>query len=119
MKKSSAKTSTPYEIGFEIVALAGDARTILLSVLKELQGYKKASSAQQKKILTSVTKQVKEAQGLLDECHVKQTGLLQAEAKGAKSEFTYLVVHAQDHLMTTILLNDLIETFISLLTDKK
>lgn len=117
MKKSGSKPLSGYEIGFEIVALAGDARSILLNALNELREYKKASSANQKKILSSVAKQVKEARDLLDECHVKQTTLLQAEAKGEKSEFTYLVVHAQDHLMTSMLLNDLIDTFVPLLTD--
>ncbi|AIV03842.1 lactose-specific phosphotransferase enzyme IIA component [Candidatus Malacoplasma girerdii] len=116
MKKTQIQ-ATAYQVGFEIVALAGDARSILLQTIDLLKGYKKASATQKKTILAAVAKNQKEAKELLDECHVKQTSLLQAEAKGTKSEFSFLVVHAQDHLMTSLLLSELVDTFANLFTD--
>ncbi|WP_032120517.1 PTS lactose/cellobiose transporter subunit IIA [Clostridium amazonitimonense] len=43
----------------------------------------------------------------LDHAHYAQTSLIQSEASGNKTEFSLLLVHAQDHLMTTLTLKDL------------
>ncbi len=105
------KENKSQQIGFEIVALAGDARSLYLECLNDL----KSSDA---KTLATVIKtchsKMKEAEDLLNECHVKQTDMLQDEARGNDQDFSYLMVHAQDHLMTTILLKEMLETFIDL-----
>ena len=102
------------EVGFEIVALAGDARTIYLQTMELLKEYKKASSSRKSEIKEEVNKNKKEAEELLVQCHQKQTDLLQAEARGEDTDISYLMVHAQDHLMTTLLLKEVLETFIDL-----
>ena len=83
-------------IGFEIVAYSGDARSKLLLAIEKAK-----------------TKQFNECQALIDqanEClndaHRAQTELLQLEARGESIEIGFITVHAQDHLMTTILLKD-------------
>lgn len=43
----------------------------------------------------------------LGEAHKSQTALIQGEAGGNKSEISMLLIHAQDHLMTTMTLKDL------------
>ncbi|MBU5591898.1 PTS lactose/cellobiose transporter subunit IIA [Clostridium sp. MSJ-4] len=43
----------------------------------------------------------------LDHAHSAQTSLIQSEASGNKTELSLLLVHAQDHLMTTLTLKDL------------
>lgn len=98
-------------IGFEIVALAGDARSIYLECLKDL---KQSTPKNCATVIKTVNKKMKEAEDLLNECHVKQTDMLQEEARGKSQDFSYLMVHAQDHLMTTILLKELLESFIEL-----
>jgi len=40
--------------------------------------------------------------------HNSQTSLIQGEAVNEKIEFSLLLVHAQDHLMTTMVLKDLV-----------
>ena len=102
------------EVGFEIVALAGDARTIYLQLLELLKEYKKASPERRKEIMSQVNRDKKEAEDLLIQCHQKQTDLLQTEARGEDADMSYLMVHAQDHLMTTLLLKEILETFIDL-----
>ena len=104
------------EVGFEIVALAGDARTIYLQTLDLLKEYKKADSGRKSEILKEIDKNKKEAEDLLIQCHQKQTDLLQTEARGEDTDMSYLMVHAQDHLMTTLLLKEMLETFIDLYT---
>lgn len=109
MKKE--KTNKSVEIGFEIVSLAGDARSIYLECLDSL---KKSNPKTLPKVLKEVEKKMKEAEDLINECHVKQTDMLQDEARGKSQDFSYLMVHAQDHLMTTILLQELLKSFVDL-----
>lgn len=48
------------------------------------------------------------------EAHHAQTELLTAEAQGEALELTLLVVHSQDHLMTSITFNDLAKEMVEL-----
>ncbi len=91
-------------IGFEIVAYSGDARSKLLLAIEKAK-----------------TKQFNECQALIDqanEClndaHRAQTELLQLEARGESIEIGFITVHAQDHLMTTILLKDIVKNLMDI-----
>jgi PTS system cellobiose-specific IIA component len=46
--------------------------------------------------------------------HCEQTKLIQSEAQGEKTEITLLLIHAQDHLMTSITVKDLATEIIDL-----
>lgn len=48
------------------------------------------------------------------EAHHIQTGLLADEGNGEGPQVTLLLVHAQDHLMTSMLAQELIEELIDL-----
>lgn len=48
----------------------------------------------------------------LVEAHKTQTDLLQGEVRGDETEFSLLLVHAQDHLMTTILYERVVKELI-------
>ena len=50
----------------------------------------------------------------LGEAHHSQTNLIQNEAGGNKTELSLLLVHAQDHLMTTMILKDLANEIIDI-----
>lgn len=50
----------------------------------------------------------------LGEAHHSQTSLIQAEAGGNKTEFSLLLMHAQDHLMTTMTLKDIANEIIEI-----
>lgn len=91
-------------IGFEIVAYSGDARSKLLLAIEKAK-----------------TKQFDECQALIEqanEClndaHRAQTELLQLEARGESIEIGFITVHAQDHLMTTILLKDIVNNLMDI-----
>ncbi|QUB95334.1 PTS lactose/cellobiose transporter subunit IIA [Leptotrichia sp. oral taxon 218] len=91
-------------VGFEIVAFAGDARSKLLEALKKARN----NEFEMARTL------VKQAEECLVEAHNSQTKMIQQEAGGENIEIGFIAVHAQDHLMTTILLKDIIEDFIEL-----
>ncbi len=91
-------------IGFEIVAYAGDARSKLLEALNKAQNgeFDKAENL------------VKEAEECLVGAHNSQTEILAKEARGDDLEMSFIMVHGQDHLMTTILLKELMKHLIEL-----
>lgn len=55
-----------------------------------------------------------EAEEAINEAHHIQTSLIQEEVNGNNSTITLLMVHAQDHLMTSITVKDLAREFVDL-----
>ena len=51
--------------------------------------------------------------------HNAQTELLQAEANGDNSNYSIIMVHAPDHLMTSILAKELIEEMVTMYKELK
>ena len=91
-------------LGFEIVAYAGDARSKLLEALNAAQAgeFDRAESL------------VEEANACIVEAHDAQTSLLTKEAAGEDLAYSVTMMHGQDHLMTTLLLKDLMKHMIEL-----
>ncbi|WP_342268596.1 PTS lactose/cellobiose transporter subunit IIA [Spiroplasma endosymbiont of Aspidapion aeneum] len=94
--------------GFELVAYAGDARADYLHAIK-LAKEGKFKDARAK---------VLEADQTLTKAHIAQTDLLTEEAKGNYSDLTLIMVHGQDHLMTTLVIKELVNTIIDLIERK-
>lgn len=88
--------------GFAIVAYAGDAKTALLKAL---------DNAREGKI-EEARKLVDEAKQSINDAHNEQTKLLADEAGGMDMDVTFIMVHGQDTLMTTMMLMDQCEFFI-------
>lgn len=57
---------------------------------------------------------IEKAKETIGSAHHAQTSLIQKEAAGNKTEVSLLLVHAQDHLMTSIVVKDLAEEIIDL-----
>lgn len=91
-------------IGFEIVAYAGEARSKLLTALNEAKEGK----------FENVDRLIEEANQSLTLAHNTQSSMLAKEAAGEDVEIGFIMVHGQDHLMTTVLLKDLIEHLINI-----
>ncbi|MBY8913758.1 PTS lactose/cellobiose transporter subunit IIA [Bacillus sp. YC2] len=91
-------------LGFEIVAYAGDARSTLLTLLKEVRAGN----------FENVETGLESADENLHLAHNAQTKILAEEAQGKDMELGFIFIHGQDHLMTTLLIRDLIQDFIEL-----
>ena len=91
-------------LGFEIVAYAGDARSKLLEALKaaEASDFAKAEAL------------VEEAGGCIAEAHKAQNNHASARSSGEEIPYSITMMHGQDHLMTTILLKDVVHHLIEL-----
>ncbi|HEL2085368.1 TPA: PTS lactose/cellobiose transporter subunit IIA [Streptococcus suis] len=91
-------------LGFEIVAFVGDARSRLMEAL----------AAAQKGDYAKAEELVEAANACIVEAHHAQTSLLQKEAAGEDLAFSVTLMHGQDHLMTTLLLKDMMGHMIEL-----
>ena len=87
-------------IGFEIVAYSGEARSKFMEAIKKV----KAGTARE-----DVQELIDEGNKSLNLAHASQTKLLAMEADGEDVELGFIFVHGQDHLMTSILLKDVLE----------
>lgn len=61
---------------------------------------------------TTVDQLRKQAEESLNQAHVAQTQLIQRELNGEGVPLTLLMIHAQDHLMTTISLKEMADELI-------
>lgn len=85
------------EVIMPLILHAGDAKSLVMEAIYQA----KAGD------FTGAEKKVEEAEEALNKAHHIQTGLLQAEAGGKSTEISLLLLHSQDHLMTTIVAKDL------------
>ena len=95
-------------VSMAIIANSGDARSFAFCALEEAK-----------------TGNFEEAENLLKQseasatlAHKAQTDLLFAEANGNKQDINVLLVHSQDHLMTSMLATELIKEIILLYKNK-
>lgn len=83
-------------LGFTIVAYAGDARSDLMDALAFARdGY-----------FEQARELVESANDSIVSAHREQTNLLVEEASGDNFEVSFIMIHGQDTLMTTMLLYD-------------
>lgn len=92
-------------IGFQIVAYSGEARSKYLSAINNL---KEGGS------LIEAENLIKEGDTSLNKAHNTQTELLAKEAGGEDVELGFIFVHGQDHLMTTVLLKDILQHLLNI-----
>ncbi|PKE25657.1 PTS lactose/cellobiose transporter subunit IIA [Macrococcoides caseolyticum] len=91
-------------LGFEIVAYAEDARSKLLEALNAAKNGEFYKAEQL----------VEEADQCIVDAHNAQTSLLVKEASGEDIAYSVTMMHGQDHLMTTLLLKDMMKHMIEL-----
>ncbi|WP_179394213.1 PTS lactose/cellobiose transporter subunit IIA [Lacticaseibacillus absianus] len=88
--------------GFAIVAYAGDAKTDLIDALNAART---GDFAHARELVASANDSIVAA-------HNEQTKLLSKEAGGEQMDVTFIMVHGQDTLMTTMMLKDQVTFFI-------
>ncbi|MBO0568378.1 PTS lactose/cellobiose transporter subunit IIA [Clostridium botulinum] len=85
------------EMILNIITHSGEARTYAMEAIQ----YAKKSD------LIKAKNTIEKSNEELGLAHSYQTNLIQEEAAGNKAEISLLLIHAQDHLMTTMTLKDL------------
>lgn len=95
-------------IAMTLVGNAGEGRSLAFEALNEA---KKGNFEKAEQLL-------KESQERTLAAHEIQTQLICNEADGNKTEMSLLMVHAQDHLMTSMLARELIAELIEIYKNK-
>lgn len=97
------------EISFGLIAASGAARSMAFEALKEAHNgnFDKADEL------------MKQSEETFLSAHETQTKLLQREAQGNHIQLDVILVHAQDHLMTSMLAQELIAELINLYKTKQ
>ncbi|MGW6301637.1 PTS lactose/cellobiose transporter subunit IIA [Peribacillus butanolivorans] len=90
---------------FEIISHSGNARGLAFEALAEAEEFN----------FEKAVDLIKQAEEELNLAHKTQTKLIQAELNGVPSEKTLLMIHAQDHLMTAMSEQKLIEHMIRII----
>jgi PTS system cellobiose-specific IIA component len=85
------------EISFNIISLAGDARSMCMEAIQKARKSK----------INEAYELLEQANAQLNNAHKFQTQLIQAEANGDAFNVNVLLVHSQDHLMNAITLKDM------------
>ncbi len=93
-----------YNFAFQLILHAGNARSL---AMEAMQKAKEGNFDEAEAKLT-------EADSAFNEAHHFQTGLIQKEAGGAEFNLSLIMVHAQDHLMTSMTLKDLAREIVDL-----
>lgn len=92
------------EISFKIISFSGEAQS------KMLEGLKAARETDYE----LAERLLEEGKSFLQKAHKVQTELIVGEARGEKTPYSILMVHAQDHLMNAMLAQNLIGEMITL-----
>ncbi|CAI8741403.1 MULTISPECIES: PTS lactose/cellobiose transporter subunit IIA [Kosakonia] len=94
------------EAVMEIIVNAGQSRSLCFEALR----------AARTGNLDEARQLLKEADGYSRQAHQMQTKLIEQDAGEARQPMTLIMVHAQDHLMTSLLARELSEEIIQLHT---
>lgn len=88
----------------ELITYAGNAKSKYMEALRSLR----------KKNFDEAKSFVMEADDIVLKAHVVQTNFIQGELQGKESQHSLLMIHAQDHLMTTLMLKDITKELIEI-----
>ena len=95
-------------VAFQLISNAGDAFSSFFKAVE------KARNGE----FDEADELIKKGESELTNAHNAQTELLAKEAQGKDIEYSIMLVHAQDHLMTTIMYERVAKEFITLYREK-
>ena len=95
-------------VAFQLISYAGDAFSLFFKAVE------KARNGE----FDEADELIKKGESELTNAHNAQTELLAKEAQGKDIEYSIMLVHAQDHLMTTIMYERVAKEFITLYKEK-
>ena len=93
-----------YEMAFGLILNAGNSKSKSLMAIETAREFE----------FEEAENLVAEAEEDLRAAHQTQTNLIQSEARGEKMELNLIMVHAQDHLTTAMIMIDQAREFINL-----
>lgn len=92
------------EVSFKIIAAIGEAKTLIMTAITSANNQH----------FEQAREQLAEAKQKFVTAHNAHFDLIQKEASGEKVELGLLLVHAEDQLMTTSLLHEVVEQMVTM-----
>jgi len=89
---------------FELILYAGNGRSYAMEAIREA---KRGNFEKAEELIAKAGEEIGQA-------HEVQTKLIQSEAGGQSVQLNMLMVHAQDHLMTSMVVRDLAKEIIDI-----
>ncbi|MGM0125602.1 PTS system, cellobiose-specific IIA component [Enterococcus sp. AZ194] len=90
------------EISFELISKAGTAFSMMVDSLNDARNYN----------FSEVERKQESAEKLMNEAHNLQTSLIVNEMNDEEVKTNVLLIHAQDTLMNTILMQTIVQEFV-------
>ncbi|MFJ5964965.1 PTS lactose/cellobiose transporter subunit IIA [Bacillus sp. NPDC093026] len=109
MEKKTLEGLTEEQVSFQLILHSGNARSKLLQSLKRYREYAEEEAFEL----------MKEAEEDLRNAHDIHFQMVQKEASGEVANFSLLLIHAEDHLMSTITIKELVGELLPLFQSLK
>jgi cellobiose PTS system EIIA component len=97
------------QVAFELIAYSGEARSY---VIEAMQFAKKGE-------ISKAEEAIKNAKEQIGKTHKIHADLIQQEAQGKKTEFSVLLLHAEDHFMTANTMIEMVDFIVDLYNKKE
>lgn len=97
------------QINFMLILHSGNARSKIIQALRE---YREGRTEEAENLLVQAEEDLQVAHDI----HFK---MVQQEASGEKVEFALLLMHAEDHLMSTLTMKELVRELLEIFKQKK
>lgn len=108
MDKLKLNELTGEQVCFRLILHSGNARS---KVIQSIREYRAGSVQKAEELLH-------QAEGDLQQSHDIHFQMIQKEAGGEKNEFSLLLLHAEDHLMSTLTMKELVSELLELFKEK-
>ncbi|WP_409293779.1 PTS lactose/cellobiose transporter subunit IIA [Peribacillus sp. SCS-26] len=108
MDNAALESFTEEQINFMLILHSGNARGKIIGALRE---YRTGNLEGSERLMN-------EAEGDLRSAHEIHFKLVQREASGNKVDFALLLMHAEDHLMSTLTMKELVKEFLEIFKQK-
>jgi cellobiose PTS system EIIA component len=108
MENVNLEELTGEQINFMLILHSGNARSKVIQALRE---YREGNVEESDKLLV-------QAEQDLHAAHQIHFKMVQQEASGNKVEFALLLMHAEDHLMSTLSMKELVKELLDIFKQK-
>lgn len=99
---------TEEQIAFQLILHSGNARS---KIMQALTAYKEGQVAEYEALIKNAEDDIR----LAHESHFQ---MIQNEAQGKANQLSMLLIHAEDHLMSTLTMKDIVKGMIEIIQVK-
>lgn len=104
MEQQSLESLTAEQMSFQLILHSGNARS---KIIESIRQYREGNIKEAERLVSEAEKDLSAAHGI----HFQ---MIQEEASGRRTEFSLLMMHAEDHLMSTLSMKELVKELIEL-----